>query len=89
MLNTCSSRVLVRTVTQLVYEQAESSPLRREVLVLIKDTLSILWLYTDKSIISWQKLGKTGLWSKSVMGKLFKEGAKGKEKNFRRVNIIY
>jgi len=25
----------------------------------------------------------------SVMGKLFKEGAKGKEKNFRRANIIY
>jgi len=24
-----------------------------------------------------------------VMGKLFKEGAKGKEKNFRRANIIY
>ena len=29
------------------------------------------------------------LWSKPVMGKLFKEGAKGKEKNFRRANIIY
>ena len=28
-------------------------------------------------------------WFKSVMGKLFKEGAKGKEKNFRRANIIY
>jgi len=28
-------------------------------------------------------------WSKAVMGKLFKEGAKGKEKNFRRANIIY
>jgi len=26
---------------------------------------------------------------KPVMGKLFKEGAKGKEKNFRRANIIY
>ena len=25
----------------------------------------------------------------AVMGKLFKEGAKGKEKNFRRANIIY
>jgi len=25
----------------------------------------------------------------SVMGKLFKEGAKGKEKIFRRANIIY
>jgi len=24
-----------------------------------------------------------------VIGKLFKEGAKGKEKNFRRANIIY
>jgi hypothetical protein len=24
-----------------------------------------------------------------VMGKLFKEGAKGKEKNFRRANKIY
>ena len=30
------------------------------------------------------------LWSlSSVMGKLFKEGAKGKERNFRRANIIY
>jgi len=27
--------------------------------------------------------------STTVMGKLFKEGAKGKEKNFRRANIIY
>ena len=27
--------------------------------------------------------------SRTVMGKLFKEGAKGKEKNFRRANIIY
>jgi len=27
--------------------------------------------------------------SRPVMGKLFKEGAKGKEKNFRRANIIY
>jgi len=26
---------------------------------------------------------------RAVMGKLFKEGAKGKEKNFRRANIIY
>jgi len=25
----------------------------------------------------------------AVMGKLFKEGVKGKEKNFRRANIIY
>ena len=30
-----------------------------------------------------------GVWSRPVMGKLFKEGAKGKEKNFRRANIIY
>jgi len=29
------------------------------------------------------------LWFSAVMGKLFKEGAKGKEKNFRRANIIY
>jgi len=28
-------------------------------------------------------------WFRAVMGKLFKEGAKGKEKNFRRANIIY
>jgi len=27
--------------------------------------------------------------ARAVMGKLFKEGAKGKEKNFRRANIIY
>jgi len=27
--------------------------------------------------------------SRTVMGKLFKEGAKGKKKNFRRANIIY
>jgi len=34
--------------------------------------------------------GRTApLTSKPVMGKLFKEGAKGKEKNFRRANIIY
>jgi len=26
---------------------------------------------------------------RAVMGKLFKEGAKGKEKNFRWANIIY
>jgi len=32
---------------------------------------------------------QTGLWFRPVMGKLFKEGAKGKEKNFRRANIIY
>jgi len=29
------------------------------------------------------------LLTRPVMGKLFKEGAKGKEKNFRRANIIY
>ena len=29
------------------------------------------------------------VWTRPVMGKLFKEGAKGKEKNFRRANIIY
>jgi len=28
-------------------------------------------------------------WFSAVMGKHFKEGAKGKEKNFRRANIIY
>jgi len=36
---------------------------------------------------TWGNMTKEG--SRPVMGKLFKEGAKGKEKNFRRANIIY
>jgi len=57
----------------------------------------IIRIYHDARSPECQKKTKltiwaTGLtmdWPTPVMGKLFKEGAKGKEKNFRRANIIY